>query len=155
MKKITLLIILITTLIFNGCGFQLRGPIKLDIRTFDILGADKVTEKKLVQKIASKNVSREKNSPELVIEFITIKDDKRILSLTGRGQVAEYELIKQVEYRIKTNEKWSEIKRIEIIRDYSYDPALYAAAAEEERLLRDTMQEQMLNTILSEVSNIQ
>jgi LPS-assembly lipoprotein len=155
MKKITLLIILITTLILNGCGFHLRGPIKLDIRTFDILGADKITEKKLVQKIASKNVSREKNSPELVIEFITLKDDKRILSLTGRGQVAEYELIKQVEYRIKTNEKWSEIKRIEIIRDYSYDPALYAAAAEEERLLRDTMQEQMLNTILTEVSNIQ
>lgn len=155
MKKIILPIILILNLLLNGCGFHLRGPIKLNISSFDIIGADTMTDKKISQRIKTDSISRDKNNPDLIIEFLNINDNKRILSLTGRGQVAEYELIKQVEYRIKTKGTWSENKRLEITRQFSYDPALYAAAAEEERILKETMQEQLINTILTEVSNIQ
>ncbi|MEK9771425.1 MAG: LPS assembly lipoprotein LptE [Nitrosomonadales bacterium] len=155
MKKIIVPIILILSFLLNSCGFHLRGPIKLDISSFDIIGADAMTDKKISQRIKTDSISRDKNNPDLIIEFLNINDNKRILSLTGRGQVAEYELIKQVEYRIKTKGIWSENKRLEIAREYSYDPALYAAAAEEERILKETMQEQLINTILTEVSNIQ
>ena len=91
---------------------------------------------------------------ELVIEILENNFNKRILSLAGNGQVGEFELIQTVSYRIKSNDKWSNERRLEAIREYTYDPALYNAAAAEESILKDSMVEQISRSIITEINNL-
>jgi outer membrane lipopolysaccharide assembly protein LptE/RlpB len=69
---------------------------------------------------------------DLVIEILNNNFAKRILSLAGNGQVGEFELVQTIEYRFKTNGQWTEPRKLEAIREYTYDPTLYNAAAAEE-----------------------
>ena len=79
---------------------------------------------------------------------------KRILSLAGRGQVGEYELIQTVEYRFKLDGQWLEPRRLEAIREYTYDPSLYNAARAEESYLKESMIEQLSRSLLTEINNL-
>ena len=90
----------------------------------------------------------------LLIEILENNFNKRILSLAGNGQVGEFELIQTVSYRIKANDKWSNERRLEAIREYTYDPALYNAAAAEESILKDSMVEQISRSIITEINNL-
>ena len=63
-------------------------------------------------------------------------------------------MIQTVSYRIKTKNKWSDERKLEAIREYTYDPALYNAAAAEESILKDSMVEQISRSIITEINNL-
>ena len=156
MRKYKFLIIYLSfLLVLNSCGFQLRKPIDLDYQSYSIVG-DKSSLVSLIDKQFSFSDIK-KNSgdnADLVIEIIKNDFTKRILSLAGRGQVGEFELIQTVEYRFKSKGQWSEPRKIEAIREYTYDPSLYNAARAEEGFLKDSMIEQLSRSLISEINNI-
>lgn len=143
------LIILLASL--TSCGFGLRKPLALNYKSFDIIGGDQL-DQSIAKELSYSEIKRDKQYPELTIEILKNNFTKRILSLAGNGQVGEFELIQTVIYRFKAKE-WSKDRRIEAIREYTYDPALYNATAAEEKLLKDSMNEQILRSILTEISN--
>ena len=154
-KNRFLIFCLLLLLILNSCGFQLRKPLDLDYQSYAIIG-DSTGLSELIHKQFSFANIKENNqgSAELIIEIMNNNFEKRILSLAGRGQVGEFELIQTVEYRLKMDGQWSEPRRLEAIREYTYDPSLYNAARAEEALLKDSMIEQLSRSLLTEINNL-
>jgi len=142
-------------LILNSCGFQLRKPLDLDYQSYAIIGDSSGLTKLIHKQLSFKDIKENKDgNAELIIEFINNNYVRRILSLAGNGQVGEFELVQTVEYRFKSNGRWSEPRRLEAIREYTYDPTLYNAAAAEESYLKDSMIEQLSRSLLTEINNL-
>jgi len=142
-------------LILNSCGFQLRKPLDLDYQSYAIIGDSSGLTKLIHKQLSFKDIKENKDgNAELIIEFINNNYVRRILSLAGNGQVGEFELVQTIEYRFKSNGQWSEPRRLEAIREYTYDPTLYNAAAAEEIYLKDSMIEQLSRSLITEINNI-
>ena len=156
MKKNKFLIFyLLLLLILNSCGFQLRKPIDLDYQSYAIIGDSSGLSKLIHKQLSFTDIKENKgDNADLIIEIINNNFEKRILSLAGNGQVGEFELVQTIEYRLKSSGKWSEPRRLEAIREYTYDPTLYNAAAAEEGYLKDSMIEQLSRSLITEINNL-
>ena len=150
-----LIFCLLLLLILNSCGFQLRKPLDLDYQSYAITGDSSGLSKLIHKQLSFAKIKDNKDgSADLIIEIMNNNFEKRILSLAGNGQVGEFELIQTIEYRFKSNGQWSEPRRLEAIREYTYDPTLYNAAAAEEIYLKDSMVEQLSRSLITEINNI-
>ncbi len=142
-------------LVLNSCGFQLRKPIDLDYQSYALIGDSSSLSKLVHNQLSFSDIKENKDgNAELVIEIMNNNFAKRILSLAGNGQVGEFELVQTIEYRFKTNGQWTEPRRLEAIREYTYDPTLYNAAAAEEGYLKDSMIEQLSRSLVTEINNL-
>ena len=156
MRKNKFLIIYLSLLLMlNSCGFQLRKPLDLDYQSYAITGDSSGLSKLIHKQLSFTDIKENKDgNADLIIEIMNNNFAKRILSLAGNGQVGEFELIQSIEYRLKSNGQWSEPRRLEAIREYTYDPTLYNAAAAEESYLKDSMIEQLSRSIVTEINNL-
>jgi len=142
-------------LILNSCGFQLRKPLDLDYQSYAIIGDSSRLSKFIHKQLSFTEIKKNNDgNADLIIEIMNNNLEKRILSLAGNGQIGEFELIQTIEYRFKTNGQWSESRRLESIREYTYDPSLYNAAAAEESLLKKSMIQQLSRSLISEINNL-
>ena len=142
-------------LVLNSCGFQLRKPIDLDYQSYALIGDSSSLSKLVHNQLSFSDIKENKDgNAELVIEIMNNNFAKRILSLAGNGQVGEFELVQTIEYRFKTNGRWTEPRRLEAIREYTYDPTLYNAARAEEGYLKDSMIEQLSRSLITEINNL-
>ena len=154
-KNKFLIFCLLLLLILNSCGFQLRKPLDLDYQSYAITGDSSGLSKLIHKQLSFTDIKEKKDgSADLIIEIMSNNFAKRILSLAGNGQVGEFELIQTITYRFKTNDQWSESRKLEAIREYTYDPVVFAAAAAEESLLRESMIEQLSRSLISEINNL-
>lgn len=156
MKKNKFLIFyLLLVLVLNSCGFQLRKPIELDYDSYSIIGDNSKITKLIHRQLSFAKLERiDDGSGDLVIEIMRNNYEKRILSLARTGVVGEFELIQTIIYRFKTDGIWSQPRELEALREYTYDPLLYNAAAAEEKFLRESMEEQLSRSLLTEINNI-
>ena len=142
-------------LILNSCGFQLRKPLDLDYQSYVITGDSSGLSKLIHKQLSFTDIKENKDgSADLIIEIMSNNFQKRILSLAGNGQVGEFELIHTIEYRFKSSGQWSEPRRLEAIREYTYDPTLYNAAAAEETYLKNSLIEQLSRSLITEINNV-
>ena len=156
MKKNKFLIFYLSLLlVLNSCGFQLRKPIDLDYQSYSIVGDSSGLSKLVNKQLSYTDIKENKDGDaDLIIEIMNNNFAKRILSLAGNGQVGEFELVQNIEYRLKSSGQWSEPRRLEAIREYTYDPTLYNAATAEESYLKDSMIEQLSRSLITEINNI-
>jgi len=156
MRKNKFLIFYLSLLLMlNSCGFQLRKPLDLDYESYAIIGDSSGLSKLIHRQLSFTDIKKnEDGDAELIIEIMNNNFTKRILSLAGNGQVGEFELIQVVEYRFKTKGEWSEPRKLEAVREYTYDPALYNAAKAEQSFLQDSMIEQLSRSLITEINNI-
>ena len=156
MRKNNFLIFYLSLLlILNSCGFQLRKPIDLDYQSYAIIGDSTGLSELVHKQFSFAEIKENKDgSADLIIEIMKNNYTKRILSLAGNGQVGEFELIYTIEYRFKSGDQWSEPRKLEAIREYTYDPTLYNAAAAEESYLKDSMIEQLSRSLITEINNL-
>ena len=146
---------LLLLLILNSCGFQLRKPIDLDYQSYAIIGDTSELSKLIDKQLSFTDIKKNKDgNADLIIEIMNNNFAKRILSLAGNGQVGEFELVQTIEYRLKSSGQWSESRRLEAIREYTYDPNLYNAAAAEEAYLKDSMIEQLSRSLITIINNL-
>jgi len=156
MKKNKFLIFYLSLLlVLNSCGFQLRKPIDLDYQSYSIVGDSSGLSKLVNKQLSYTDIKENKDGDaDLIIEIMNNNFAKRILSLAGNGQVGEFELVQTIEYRFKSNGQWSETRRLEAVREYTYDPTLYNAATAEEGYLKDSMIEQLSRSLITEINNL-
>jgi len=156
MRKNKVLIFYLSLLmILNSCGFQLRKPIDLDYESYAIIGDSTGLSKLIHKQLSFTEIKENKDgNADLIIEIMNNNFEKRILSLAGNGQVGEFELIQTIEYRLKSSGQWSDPRRLEAIREYTYDPTLYNAARAEESYLIDSMIEQLSRSLITEINNL-
>lgn len=135
---------LLSLLMLTGCGFELRGTADLSFKSIFIQGP-KYTVSKDLRKALKVNGVEVVNDPEkadLLLDIMSEVYDKRILSLSGRGRVTEYELLYTLNFRIKnaSDAAWGPVQTIEGRRDFSYDDTQVLAKSYEETRLREDMQ---------------
>ena len=128
-------------LILAACGFQMRGMADLDFHTLYIKGNASIS--KNLQKSLKVNGVKVVTLPEkaeLMLEFVSEANEKKILSLSAAGLVTEYEIYYRIHFRMRdpSNELWGPMQTIEERRDYSYgDTELLAKQSEEGQLYED------------------
>jgi outer membrane lipopolysaccharide assembly protein LptE/RlpB len=156
MRKTRFLIFYLSLLlVLNSCGFQLRKSLDVNYQSYAIVGDSSGLSKLVHKQLSFADIKENKDgNADLIIEIINNDFSKRILSLAGNGQVGEFELIQTVEYRFKTNGEWSLPRKLEAIREYTYDPTLYNAARAEEGYLKDSMIEQLSRSLITEINNL-
>ena len=154
-KNKFLIFYLLLFLILNSCGFQLRQPINLDFKSYALIGDVKGIAPKIHKQFDSANIKKSSSrNAELTIEIISNEYNKRILTLSGGGRVGEFEISRVIEYRFKTKGQWSEPRKIEEFREFTYDPSLYNAARAEEALLKESINNELSRSLITEINNL-
>ena len=147
--------ILISTLL-SACGFQLRGSFESNFDSIYISGGTKGFTKILKKRVKQAGIKIKSSSEaERSVEIISDTFTKNILSIGGDGKVREYEVKYQVSYRFKSQDgEWSKPIDLEVMREYAYDDDdLLAKGAEEATLLKG-MKDQIIRTMVSQISLI-
>lgn len=145
--------LLISVLWLSSCGYHLRGTnsiiekyplIKLDIN------AQSTLKRPLINALLSSNVKLTDESSEQISELIIIKDSlkKVVQSIGANNQVQEYRLEYDVEFSIAD----SEIKTVNIEKDYSFDVQQIGGGQSEEASLRKQMAEDMAWAIIRRIN---
>ena len=154
LKKI-IAMLLISTLL-NACGFQLRGSFESNFESIYISGGTKDFTKILKKRVKQAGIKiKSVSEAEKSVEIITNSFTKNILSLGGDGKVREYVINHQVSYRFKSQKgEWSKPIDLEVTREYAYDDDdLLAKGAEEVTLIKG-MKDQIIRTMVSQISLI-
>ncbi|OAM51420.1 hypothetical protein A7981_07915 [Methylovorus sp. MM2] len=142
----TRLCILLCLLSLAACGFQMRGIENLKFHNLYITGSKLSISKDLKKSLAINGVTvvTDPAKAELMLELMSESKEKRILSLSGRGLVREFDLYYRLNFRLRdpSSETWKEVQTIEQRRDFSYDDnELLAKQGEEMRLYDDMNKE--------------
>jgi len=150
--KAWLTLSLVSLFMLSGCGFEMRGKADLSFDTIYMQGPNYTVAKDL-RKALTVNGVTVVTSPEeadLLLEFLSETYDRRILSLSGRGRVTEYELIYNLNFRTRStgSELWGPVQTIEGRRDFSYDDTQVLAKSYEEARLREDMQADAVREIM-------
>jgi len=136
-----------------ACGFQLRGSIDTDLQSVYVYGGSEGLNKHLIKLFKQSGIKIDIKNPEKTIEVLNDSLRKRILSLNSSGSVKEYELIYQVSFRFKSfKDDWSDEIKKEIIRDYTYDDNDRVAKELEEKTLVQGMRDEVVRSIVSQIS---
>ncbi|MES2579976.1 MAG: LPS assembly lipoprotein LptE [Pseudomonadota bacterium] len=145
---------LITSLV--ACGFQLRGSASMAFSSIFIQGNTLTISKNLLKSLKTNDIKvlNSSENADVLLELVGEESEKRILSLSGRGLVNEFELFYRVHYRTKQAgaELWSPVQTIEARRDYSYSDANLLAKQGEEKRLNENMQADVLSGLIRRLS---
>ena len=144
--------------ILISCGFQLRGAASLAFSSIFIQGNTLTISKNLIKSLKTNGVEVVNSSEkaDILLEMVGEENEKRILSLSGRGLVNEFELFYRVHYRTKQAgaELWSQVQTIEARRDFSYSDANLLAKQGEEKRLNENMQSDVLSNLIRRLSTL-
>lgn len=139
-----------------ACGFQLRGSASMAFSSIFIQGSTLTISKNLLKSLKTNDIKvlNSSENADVLLELVGEESEKRILSLSGRGLVNEFELFYRVHYRTKQAgaELWSPVQTIEARRDYSYSDANLLAKQGEEKRLNENMQADVLSGLIRRLS---
>ncbi|MFQ6372193.1 LPS assembly lipoprotein LptE [Shewanella sp. YIC-542] len=136
-----------------GCGFHLQGSYSIppQLRTLSLNSPDQYSElSRLVQdRLRLHNISIQPASDALP-RLTLLKDalERSTLSIYPTGNVAEYELIYQVQFSVAMPGKQAQAFTAEVRRDYQDDPRTALAKSREMALLVKEMRIQAADYII-------
>ena len=136
----------------SACGFQLRGIANLSFKNLYIQGAPLSISHDLKQSLKTNGIQVVESSEqaEMLLELLNETNIKRILSLSGKGVVREYELSYQVSFRTRepANPVWSTPHTVQTRRTFSYSDDALIGKAEEEALLNRDMHKDAVREVM-------
>lgn len=139
----------------NSCGFQLRDSYQLPTQLESVyIQAEPFSEfaEILASRLELAGAKLDKQPQQTVIQLVSDSLDRRTLSLSSSGQVAEYELIYTVEYVLHNGPDSSIPLQVEVFRDYQDDPNFALAKTREREVLVTEMREDAARQILRQIS---
>lgn len=157
----TLLLLLMQ---LSACGFHLRGAVPLpeQMQRTRIVGAERselfyAVENGLIN--AGSEVVTSSADATAVLTLHSQGMQRRLLSVDAQGRAAEYELVLRVVFSLadRAGRRIADQERVEVVRDFSFDPDNVLARSEEEAALRSEMYrfavEQMMRRLQSLARN--
>ncbi|WP_100657117.1 LPS assembly lipoprotein LptE [Alteromonas flava] len=133
----------------TGCGFALRGsqqfPVhikQVEVRSLSAHDpqARALRERLAVYQLDYTRAATETELPNtVIIELRPENLTRRLLSVFRTGQVAEYELIYRIDYRVTFPASEAIDSSVEILREYQDDPDQVLAKSRELDLILDEM----------------
>jgi LPS-assembly lipoprotein len=147
-------ILVAATLLVAACGFQLRGTATLPFESIYVQSAPRSLfaqqVKRAVRSGSSTRVAEQPGDAEVILQIIDEVQERQILSLTGGGRVAEYELRFRIRFRLTDGKQREHIPASEIVlrRDYSYRDDQALSKESEEALLYSSMRDDAVQQLV-------
>ena len=147
--------------ILAGCGFQLQGaftpPPQME-RTY-IEAANRHSllyrELRIAMHEAGIQLVDDPAAATATLNLSYDETDQRVLSVSARNVPTEYEVFYTVEYSLYAGQQTLlETQSLTLTRDYTYDPTLVLGKAREEELLRTAIVDDLVRTILKQISTL-
>ena len=151
-------------LVLTGCGFHLRNAPSLpdDINSIVINSATahaplgRALHTRLT--VYGLNGTYAQTAPVDIHDAVSIyllpeKLERRLLSVYASGQVAEYELLYNVRYRVQFPDKEAIMASFEVVRDYQDDPDQVLAKSRELELVLDEMRAEAADIIIRRLTS--
>lgn len=155
MKTLTqVLFSLVFLATLSGCGFQLRGDYQLP-QSLDTISlhsnVSKELKSQMEQRLVHSGITVSKSDSDYQLALRSDQLERRTLSLFESGQVAEYELLYQVNYQLLKNNQVLLEKTAEVARDYQDDPNFALAKTREREMLVNEMRAEASRIILQHI----
>ena len=161
-NRILLIATLFITTTLAGCGFKLRGTHFIPPKMQNMVFSSQLKTTALpnaVQAHLQNNgvqfqrlVERNEQDKYAYLQLVRDKLDRRTLSLFANGQVAEYELIYSVKYKVTPPGEDGSEYEFEIYRNYQDDPNNSLAKSRELELVLAEMRQQAADQILRQLA---
>ena len=154
MKKFNSIILSLLLLVnITSCGYQFRGATEVNFVSISIDGGSPSFLKILKKQFKQSGVKVQERNSEKTLEITNDTFSKKILSLSAAGKVREYQINYKISFRFKSQDgEWGNSIDLEANRDYTYDDKNIIAKTEEESRLIKGMQEQLIRTIVNQIS---
>ncbi len=147
-----------TFLVLAGCGYHLRGSPQLPFASLHVVTTEYSSfAAELKRYLASgkkgKVVERAEDA-EVILEILSEKSEKQVLSLSTAGRVREFELRYRILYRLSDRSKREWIPPTELLlrRDLTFDDRELLAKENEEAVLLRDMKNDAMRLILRRLS---
>ena len=154
---------LLLAAMLSACGFHLRGasdmamPFKSIYLGFPDTSTLGNALKRNIRGADSTVIVPDAKDAEAILEALSERREKSVLSLNNQGRVREYTLVYAFKFRVKDN-KGNELlapTEIRLTRDINYDETQTLAKESEEAMLYRDMQSDLVAQILRRLSAIQ
>lgn len=163
MKKYVIAAVLSVSTLLSGCGFHLRSgpslPDNINTVAIDSARAHAPLARALdnhlnVYGLNSVDKSAQSATANNIhIYLLPEQLERQLLSVYPSGQVAEYELIYVVRYRVQFPGKEALMAQFEVVRDYQDDPDQVLAKSRELELMLDEMRDEAADIIIRRLSS--
>ena len=143
-----------------GCGFHLRGEMVLSpILSAHYVNAANSKYKEDLTKVLNRSGIRVVNDLEIasaIIDLVSVKFDRQVLSINSRGQATAYILTYQVRCRFvdRTGRVLASPARLKLSRTLEYQRTQVLPKKQEEDALRARMREDLVQQILRRLNSV-
>tara|TARA_B100000678_G_scaffold238442_1_gene208542 strand:- start:628 stop:1113 length:486 start_codon:yes stop_codon:yes gene_type:complete len=148
-------------LLITSCGFQLRVaknlPIEMNRTYISTEDEYSIFYRQLKKGLYERGVEVVESPVDATAVFNILQEDtgQRVLSVSGRNVVREYEVFYRIFYSIQTKDKLIKSQQEEILtRDYTYDETLVLGKEREENLLREAIADDLVRIILMQLVSL-
>ncbi|MET0104082.1 MAG: LPS assembly lipoprotein LptE [Sedimenticola sp.] len=160
-RPVQLALILITALLLQACGFQLRGEVQLpsSISPVHIQGLGTYHDLRIeLTHLMSTNAVTITDSPEGAASTLHIEkyeQNRRTLSVDSNGNAAEYELYQGATFSMADSDGNELVAKqtVGVIQDYINTGTLVLGKQQEESTLRREMQRDLAGRIVRRLQN--
>ena len=142
------LVAFLTIPLVAACGFHLRGAATYNFQTVYVNASGSppmgVAMRKALADTGSAKVADDPKAAQVILDIPPVVDDKEVLSLSQRGAVREYQLVKRAQFRLHDADgnDWLPAGEVVVRRAYTYNETeVLARDAQEQRLLREMQQD--------------
>jgi len=147
-------------LVIAGCGFHLRGTatIPASLQTLYVQGVNMQQGLGLeLKRGLTRNgvtVLSDYQQGSAVLTILDSKFERRVLSVGSDAKVSEYELHGIVNFKVSDGDGkvLADSQTVEAQRDYQFDQNQVLGKDEEERLLKEQLNQQLVQSILRRLS---
>jgi LPS-assembly lipoprotein len=165
-KNISLKVFTFTIIVtMMACGFKLRGDYGLpaSIQQLQLLAAQQNAplHRILGKQLKGFNIevwdnkasaSQIDEQVDAIVYLTSDKLERRLLSLFSTGQVAEYELVYTIKYRLQFPAQDAQEIEFDVTREYQEDPNAVLAKSRELDLIQDEMRREAANRIIRQIA---
>ena len=159
---IIILALLVSGLMIQACGFKLRGNVAIStdlapVQISDLGGVSQIApllrEAMLGQGIA---VVQESTQANAIVNLMTERFDRKVLTVSSAGQVQEYALTYSVVFFVNSNDGTELLKKssVYVERVLRFDEAALSARAAEAGALNTSMLQDATRQILRQMEYI-
>jgi LPS-assembly lipoprotein len=150
--------LLISLLVVSACGFHLRGASEFPFKTITVVGSELTPfgvalRRNLSSQENAKLVDTE-NDADVVLQILSERPEKVILSLTVQGLVREYTLNSYMTFQVRNSYGKIYLPPTTILlhRVISYNENVILSKAAEEAMLYKDMQADMVQQVVRRLS---
>lgn len=145
--------------VLTGCGFHLRGEMKMPFKRAFLNGDENhrlIAGLRRQLRLNSVDIVDTRQQADVLIVIRALTQDREILSLDSGGKAREYRLFYTLDYSLErpSGETLRPPSKIRARREYTFDTNQLLAKAQEEDILFRDMEDDLLQQLMRRLATV-